>query len=82
MQPEEIKSAVRAAVSDAEVQVTLEGSHVHLVVISPAFEGVSPVKKQQMVYGALQQAIADGAIHAVHMNTFTPAEWSQRQSQL
>jgi acid stress-induced BolA-like protein IbaG/YrbA len=79
MQPHEIEAAVRAAIADADVQVQVEGSHVHLVVVSPAFEGVSPVKKQQMVYGALNQAIADGSIHAVHMNTYTPAEWAQHQ---
>lgn len=80
MQPDEIKAAVSAAIPDAEVEVGIDGSHVKLVVISPAFEGVSPVKKQQMVYAALQQAIADGAIHAVHMKTYTPAEWAQHQA--
>jgi acid stress-induced BolA-like protein IbaG/YrbA len=79
MQPDDIKAAVIAAVPDAEVQVGIDGSHVNLIVVSPAFEGISPVKKQQMVYAALQQAIADGAIHAVHMKTLTPAEWAQHQ---
>lgn len=80
MQPNEIKAAVSAAIADAEVQVSIDGSHVQLIVVSPAFDGVSAVKKQQMVYAALQQAIADGAIHAVHMKTFTPVEWAQQQS--
>lgn len=79
MQPDEIQMAVRAAIADSEVQVDIEGSHVKLVVVSPAFDGVSAVKKQQMVYSALQQAIADGVIHAVHMNTYTPSEWAQHQ---
>lgn len=80
MQPEEIKAAISAAIAEADVQVTIDGSHVNLVVVSPAFEGVSAVKKQQMVYATLQQAIADGAIHAVHMKTFTPVEWAQHQA--
>lgn len=79
MQPDEIKAAISTAIAGADVQVDIDGSHVKLVVVSPAFDGVSAVKKQQMVYAALQQAIADGVIHAVHMNTYTPAEWARHQ---
>lgn len=74
MQVEEIQKAVCDAIPEAEVDVRLEGSHAHLTVVSSAFEGLSPVKKQQMVYAALQGAIASGAIHAVHIRTLTPAQ--------
>ena len=74
MQAEEIKSVVEAAVENSTVQVTVDGSHVNLVVVSPVFEGLSPVKQQQLVYASLQDAIASGAIHAVHMKTLTPAQ--------
>lgn len=76
---EDIQNAVQQAIPEAEVNVRLEGNHAHLTVVSSAFGGLSPVKKQQLVYGALQDAIASGAIHAVHMNTFTPEEWAQKQ---
>lgn len=74
MQIEEIQKAVCDAIAEAEVDVRLEGSHAHLTVVSSAFEGLSPVKKQQMVYAALQDAIASGAIHAVHIRTLTPEQ--------
>lgn len=74
MQIEDIQKAVQAKIPGAEVEARLEGNHAHLTVVSEAFEGVSPVKKQQMVYAALQDAIASGAIHAVHMTTLTPSE--------
>ena len=32
------------------------------------------VKRQQLVFGALNDVIASGEIHAVHMKTYTPAE--------
>lgn len=76
MQENEVISAVGAAIADAQVHVRFEGNHVHLRVISPTFIGLSPVKKQQMVYAALKDAIASGAIHAVHMQTLTPDEWA------
>lgn len=74
MQVEDIQKAVQTAIPDAEVDARLEGNHAHLTVVSAAFEGLSPVKKQQMVYAALQDAISSGAIHAVHMSTLTPSE--------
>lgn len=73
MQAEDIRAAVQAAIPGAAVDVHLEGSHAHLTVTSRAFEGLTPVKKQQMVYSALQEAISSGAIHAVHIKTLTPS---------
>ena len=72
MEPEEIKALLQVAIEGSEVEVTVDCSHAHLVVISEAFSGLGPVKRQQLVYGALSEQIADGRIHAVHMKTFTP----------
>jgi acid stress-induced BolA-like protein IbaG/YrbA len=44
------------------------------------FEGLRPVKKQQLIYAALSEHIADGSIHAVNIRTFTPSEWRARSS--
>ena len=79
MQVEAIKALLEAAISDSHIEVEVDGSHVHVLAVSPAFAGLSPVKKQQLVYGALNEQIASGAIHAVHMKTFTPDEWQQQQ---
>lgn len=76
MTPEQIQSSLESSIENAKVDARLEGNHAHVVVVSPTFEGLNPVKKQQLVYAALQDAIASGAIHAVHMKTFTPAEWA------
>ena len=75
MNAEEIKGLLESKIADSEVQVNIDGSHVNLVVVSPAFEGLNPVKKQQLVYGVLQTEITSGVIHAVNMKTYTPAEW-------
>lgn len=40
-----------------------------------SFEGLSPVKRQQLIYGALSEEIASGALHAVSIKTYTPAQW-------
>ena len=77
MQTEQIKVLLEAEFADSQVDVSVDGSHLNLVVISPVFEGLRAVKKQQLVYAVLADKIADGTLHAVNMKTFTPAEWEQ-----
>ena len=43
-------------------------------IVSPLFEGLSRVKRQQLVYGLLNDKIASGEIHAVTMVTRSPLE--------
>ena len=80
MQPDEIKALLEASITESSVEVSVDGSHVMVTVVSPIFEGMSPVKKQQTVYACLQEQIASGAIHAVHMKTHTPSEWAEINS--
>ncbi len=75
MQSDEIKVAVEAGITESTADVNLEGSHAYITVVSLAFDGLMPVKRQQLVYGILSDAIASGAIHAVHLKTYTPDEW-------
>src|SRR5690625_6976089 len=79
MQPEQIQAQIESQIPDSQVQVGVEGSHISVIVVSLAFEGLSSVKRQQTVYATLADRIADGSIHAVHMKTFTPQEWQQQQ---
>ena len=74
MQAQEIKALLESTIADSQVEVNIEGSHVHLVVVSPVFEGMRAVQKQQLVYKVLAEPIASGLLHAVHMKTLTPAE--------
>lgn len=77
MQADEVKALVEAHIPQSEVTVEVSGSSYNLTVVSNAFDGLSSLKKQQLVYGALQEQIAAGAIHAVNMRTFTEAEWQK-----
>ena len=69
MQVDEVKALIAQVIAECELEVSFEGNHVHLVVVSEAFAGLNAVKRQQLVYGALQAPIASGEIHAVHMKT-------------
>lgn len=75
MQAEEIKQLLLAEIVDGDITVNVDGSHVAVTVVSDAFEGLRPVKRQQMVYAALNDQISSGAIHAVNITAQTRAEY-------
>ena len=79
MDPQEVKQLLLEQLSDCEVEVNGDGRHFDLVIVGRCFEGLSPVKKQQLVYAVLNPLIADGRIHAVNMKTDTPTEWDHHQ---
>ena len=74
-----VKVLLQTQLTDCEFHVQGEGNHYDITAIGSVFEGLRPVKKQQLVYAALSDNIADGSIHAVNIRTFTPQEW-QAQS--
>lgn len=76
MTPEDIKRLLAAAIPAETIEVSGDGYHYDVLVVSPVFEGLRPVKKQQLVYAVLQDRIADGSLHAVNMKTLTPAEYA------
>ncbi|NQV47875.1 MAG: BolA family transcriptional regulator [Rhodospirillaceae bacterium] len=48
-------------------------SHFHVEIVSPAFEGLSQVERQRMVYAALADEMK-GDIHALSLKTLSPGE--------
>jgi acid stress-induced BolA-like protein IbaG/YrbA len=78
MDAAEIKVLLQNHLQECEFHVQGEGSHYDIAAIGAVFEGLRPVKKQQLVYAALSDQIADGSIHAVNIRTYTLAEWQAR----
>ena len=73
-----VKVLLQTHLPDCEFEVQGEGANYDITAIGGVFDGLRPVKKQQLVYGALSDEIADGSIHAVNIHTFTPEEWQAR----
>jgi acid stress-induced BolA-like protein IbaG/YrbA len=53
------------------------GDHLEAVVVSAEFDGKTRVKQHQLVYSALQEAMASEAIHALALKTYTPQAWQE-----
>jgi acid stress-induced BolA-like protein IbaG/YrbA len=82
MRPEEIKQLIEAGLKGADVFVEGDGAHFSAIVISPCFSGLSRIKKQQLVHDTGKKQLLDGSLHALSIQTFTPAEWEQLDQHL
>ena len=71
------ESAAHAGEEHERPASTEAESHFRVVVVSSAFEGLSPVARHKLVYAALADEIAAG-LHALGITARTPAEWAKR----
>jgi len=79
--PSQVAEMIQTGLPDAKLKVddlNGGGDHYQVRVVSAAFEGKSRVQQHQLVYGALKQAMASEAIHALALETLTPAEWAAK----
>jgi acid stress-induced BolA-like protein IbaG/YrbA len=81
MSTQDTLAAIKARVGDAipgcRVAVEGGGGHYTIEVVSDAFEGLTTLKKQRMVYRAIKELMAgdDAPVHAVDsLKTLTTAE--------
>jgi acid stress-induced BolA-like protein IbaG/YrbA len=76
--PDQVEALIKSEIPDSQVKaLSSDGSHFEVTVISASFEGKRRVQQHQMVYAAVKQAVNSEAIHALQLNTMTPAEASQ-----
>jgi len=81
MDPTVIEQLLRNHFPAANIQVqdfTGGGDHFQALVVSPDFEGKNLVQQHQMVYAALGGMLQQ-QIHALALQTYTPAQWEQLQ---
>ena len=57
------------------VQVTGDGYHYQLVIVSDLFLDKSKMARQKWVYAQLKNDITTGSLHALSMKTLTINEW-------
>ena len=71
---QDLENRVRSAIEGADVKVETDGYYYNFSVVSTEFAEKNQVKRQQMVYAAQNDLIADGSLHAVNIKTQTPSE--------
>lgn len=76
MDLKDLETRVLNHIEGSDVSVETDGYYVTVHVVSELFEGMRPVKRQQTVYGAFNDLIADGSLHAVNIHAKAPSEVS------
>jgi len=71
----DIQALIEAGIPGASVTVNGEGCSASVQVISEAFDGLSLLKQQKLVYASLGDNITNGRIHALTIKSYTPAQW-------
>lgn len=79
MNPKQVEQLIRNGMPDAQVQVDSDDStHFSAVIVSEAFAGKRTLQRHQLVYATLGKLMGH-EIHALTMQTHTPAEWQSAQ---
>ncbi|MDB4945743.1 MAG: Cell division protein BolA [Labilithrix sp.] len=79
---EKLTPELLEVVNESHMHSVAPGSETHfkVIIVSPAFEGIAPVRRHQLVYGALGDLMTKkpsaGGIHALAITSRTPAEWA------
>jgi len=79
MDENEVKTLVMSSIEGADVSVKLNGNSCQIGVVAPQFEGIRTLKRQQLVYGCINDRIASGELHAVTLHTYSPSEWEKQK---
>lgn len=71
----ELEEMIAAALPGAEVEVLDEGNgdHLRARVRAPQFEGLRTLDQHRLVRNAVRARFDDGSIHALSIETSTPA---------
>ncbi len=71
---EAVTEMIQAGIPDAQVEVTGDGYKYQAEIISTAFTSLSKIKRHQLVYATVMDAITSGQLHALTLTTLTPDE--------
>ena len=72
----ELQSLIAVGLACTHLEVEGDGRHWSAVIVSPEFEGRRLIQRHQRVYATLGARMQTDEVHALSMQTLTPAEWA------
>ena len=76
MTASELPSLIAAGLPCTHLSVDGDGRHWSAVIVSAEFEGKRLIQRHQRVYATLGARMQTDVVHALSMQTLTPAEWA------
>ena len=78
---QKLKDTISQTIENSFIDVqdlTGEGNHIELILVSSRFENLSRIARQQLVMAQIKELWASG-LHALTMKTWTPSEWETQK---
>jgi acid stress-induced BolA-like protein IbaG/YrbA len=82
MNEEQILQRIKTLYPEAAMEASGENCNFEVFVVSPEFEGMSLLKRQQSILALFSGELQTGKLHALGVKAKTPAELSQTPSNL
>jgi len=76
MTADQIKDMIAAGMMCEHIELKGDGQHWYATIVSSEFEGQRAIRRHQGVYATLGGKMDSGEVHALSMQTYTPAEWA------
>jgi acid stress-induced BolA-like protein IbaG/YrbA len=76
MTADQIKDMIAAGMMCEHIELKGDGQHWYATIVSSEFEGQRAIRRHQRVYATLGGKMDSGEVHALSMQTYTPAEWA------
>ena len=82
MQESEILQRIKTLYPEAAMEASGENCNFEVFVVSPEFEGMSLLKRQQSILALFNEELKTGKLHALGVKAKTPAELSSTPNNL
>jgi acid stress-induced BolA-like protein IbaG/YrbA len=78
MENEQVEALISKGMSGATVEVTGDGRHFEVRVVSSGFEGKTLIQRHRMVMETVKEQIASDELHALSIKAYTPQQWAEQ----
>jgi acid stress-induced BolA-like protein IbaG/YrbA len=82
MDEEQILQRIKTLYPEAAMEASGENCNFEVFVVSPEFEGMNLLKRQQSILALFSEELQTGKLHALGVKAKTPAELSKASSNL
>ncbi|NQY42172.1 MAG: BolA/IbaG family iron-sulfur metabolism protein [Legionellales bacterium] len=75
MSDQELHDILAKNFQDGDIDISSDGKHFDVRIVSEKFINLSSLKRQQMVYSFVSEYIRNGYLHALNIRALTVSEW-------
>ncbi|WP_343182395.1 BolA/IbaG family iron-sulfur metabolism protein [Buchnera aphidicola] len=80
MKNEKLKLHIIKHVELKKLYIEGNEDHIDITAIGNIFNGISNIKRQQLIYKPITKYILEKKIHAITIHTFTEQEWKNKKN--